>query len=181
MLADEQLQSRLRLIAMLVLDVDGVMTDGDIILMSVLDTFRGEIKRFDVHDGSAVVFLKRAGIETAVISGRKSDTVRARARELDISAVYQGYKWKLDAWQELLKDYPLRPEQICCMGDDLHDLPLMRRAGLVVAVANARPEVKAAAHYVTQASGGRGAVREIAEIILKAQGKWDALIARYQS
>jgi len=169
------LERRARGITTLVLDVDGVLTDGGILLASD----GAELKRFDVQDGSAIVYLIRAGLRVAIISGRRAAAVEARAQELGIEDVYQGYHWKLDAFEELQKKHGLRAEEIACIGDDLPDIPLMRMAGLGVAVANARPEVIGVAHHVTRAAGGAGAVREAAEWLLKIQGKWDGILARY--
>ena len=169
------LNARIRRIRLVVLDVDGVLTDGSIRLT---DSGR-EIKVFHAHDGTGIKYLERAGIRTAVLSGRTSEAVNHRARELGIRYVLQGYKRKLDGWKILLRRCRVRPEEVCCVGDDLPDIPVMAHAGLAVAVANARPEVRAVAHWVTTVSGGHGAVREVAEKILNAQGKWGAIIARY--
>lgn len=175
MISQAELLSRLRAITTVVLDVDGVLTDGGIFI----GPGGAEWKRFDVQDGSGIVYLRRAGLRVAIISGRTAEVVDVRARELEVSDVYQGYKWKLDALHALAAKYGLRGEQICCLGDDLPDLPLMGAVGVSIAVANARPEVQKVAHYVTQARGGAGAVREAAELILRAQGKWNMILSRY--
>jgi 3-deoxy-D-manno-octulosonate 8-phosphate phosphatase (KDO 8-P phosphatase) len=162
-------------ITTVVFDVDGVLTDGGI----VLDSAGNEIKRFDVQDGTGIKYLMRAGIRVALLSGRESHAVVARARELDIEDVYQGRKDKIDAYNDLKRVHSLEDAQIACVGDDLPDVPIMRAAGLAVAVSNARPEVKAVAHYVTEAAGGHGAAREFVEWLLKASGKWEKIMERY--
>jgi 3-deoxy-D-manno-octulosonate 8-phosphate phosphatase (KDO 8-P phosphatase) len=174
-LNESELLPRLRQITTVILDVDGVLTDGGILIARD----GSEMKQFNVHDGSGIRFLKREGIEVAIISGRNVPAVNSRAQELGITEVYQGYNWKLDAFTALTAKLKLSNEQICCLGDDVHDIPLMQRVGVAVAVQNARPEAKQAAHYVTQASGGNGAIREVVELILRAQGKWDSILKRY--
>lgn len=158
-----------------VFDVDGVLTDGSILL----DARGEEIKRFNVQDGTGIKYLQRAGLRVAIISGRQSAATQARARELGIVDVYQGAKEKSAAFADLLATHGLKLEEVACVGDDLPDLPIMRLSGLAVAVANARPEVKALAHYITELPGGMGAAREFAEWLLKTTGRWDAIMARY--
>jgi 3-deoxy-D-manno-octulosonate 8-phosphate phosphatase (KDO 8-P phosphatase) len=160
-----------------ILDVDGVLTDGGI---TVADD-GSETKRFDCHDGAGIMFLLQAGIQVAILSGRQCGAVDRRARELGIRHVRQGAKDKLSAYEDLLRELGLADEAVCCVGDDLADIPVLRRAGLGVAVASARPEVREAADEVTQAPGGRGAVRELAERLLKAQGKWEGILAHYSA
>jgi 3-deoxy-D-manno-octulosonate 8-phosphate phosphatase (KDO 8-P phosphatase) len=162
-------------VKLIAMDVDGVLTDGTAFFGS--GGFEGLF--FNVQDGAAVKWLHRAGLKTALITGRTVEAVKARARALGIEMVYQDAKVKLEVYEQLLKDARVPARSICYVGDDLPDLPVMRRVGLAVAVANARPEVKAAAHVVTEASGGRGAVRELAELILKTQGHWEELTRRY--
>ena len=171
----KDIQARLRAVQLVAMDVDGVLTDGTALYGS--DGFEGLL--FNVHDGSAIKWLHRAGLRSALITGRSVEAVRARARTLDIELVYQGAKVKSEAYEQLLRDCGLPDGAICYVGDDLPDLPLMRRVGLAVAVANARPEVKEAAHVVTETSGGRGAVRELVELILKTQGRWEEVTQRY--
>jgi len=156
-------------------DVDGVLTDGRITLAS--DGL--EIKRFHVWDGSGIKYLLRSGIAVAFLTGRTSDVVAARAAELGVEHVRQGAKSKLPAYESLLTDLGLTDEAVCYVGDDLPDLPVLRRAGMGVAVADARPELLEAADHVTRAAGGEGALRELAEAILKAQNKWAAILSRY--
>jgi len=153
---------------LLILDVDGVLTDGRIIMND-----RGEeIKGFHVKDGHGLRLLMNAGIHVAIITGRKSKTVEHRARDLGIREVYQGVKDKESLAKELIQNKKLDKEEVCCMGDDLPDLPMFNQVGISIAVADASPELLAEADFVTTKKGGKGAVREICELILKAQGKW---------
>ena len=171
------LVERAKNIKLLILDCDGVLTDGRILMTAEGD----EMKTFDVRDGHGLVMFHRAGLRSAIISGRKSAVVQRRAKELGIAHVYEMAWVKLEPYQEILEAEGLEDRQVCYVGDDVVDIPLLRRAGLAVAVADAVAEVKAHSHYVTSAQGGRGAVREIIELILKAQGKWDDLMLRYTS
>jgi 3-deoxy-D-manno-octulosonate 8-phosphate phosphatase (KDO 8-P phosphatase) len=169
------LSARCAAIELLLLDVDGVLTDGSIIYAND----GAELKRFHVRDGSGLKLWHTAGKRAAIISGRKSAAVDRRASELGIGLVLQGRDDKLDALGEVLSSTGLAPECVCALGDDLPDLPVLSRCGLAVAVADACSEVQSAAHFVTSASGGRGAVREAIEWLLKAQGRWAELTARY--
>ncbi|NOZ24278.1 MAG: HAD-IIIA family hydrolase [Planctomycetes bacterium] len=163
-------------IKLISLDMDGVLSDGRIVV-----TDQGwEMKEFDVHDGHGIRMLYRAGLQAAIISGRESKAVAIRARDLGIEHCYLGIHNKIEALTEILAKVNLREDEVCVVGDDLPDMPIMRRCGYPVAVANARPEVKAIAAYVTTAHGGRGAVREVIEMVLKTQGKWDGVMARYR-
>ena len=155
---------------MLVMDVDGVLTDGRIIM----DSHGIETKNFDVQDGMGIFFLKKCGIRTAIISARESGVVAHRASDLKIDKVYVGVYPKISAYESLLKEYNLKDDEVCFIGDDLADIIVMRRAGVAIAVANAVVEVKQIAHYVTLTKGGHGAVREAIELILRAQGLWGA-------
>lgn len=157
------------------MDVDGVLTDGKIIL----DANGVESKAFYVQDGTAITYLHRAGIKTAIISGRNSKVVELRAKELNIETVYLGIHKKLDAYEEILKEHKLKDNEICYIGDDLIDLPILRKVGFPVAVPNAPPEVKEIVSYITDARGGYGAIREVTEKILKSQGKWESITSRY--
>ena len=161
------LAERCRLIELLVLDVDGVLTEGGIVYGP-----EGEWKRFHVRDGSGIVAWRTAGKRTALLSGRHSPTVEVRAAELGIAAVVQGAADKGAALDRLLAELGVAPEQVACVGDDAADVVLFRRCGLAVAVADACPEALAAAHHVTLRAGGRGAVRETIERILRCQGLW---------
>jgi 3-deoxy-D-manno-octulosonate 8-phosphate phosphatase (KDO 8-P phosphatase) len=168
---------RARAVRLVILDVDGVLTDGRILY----GTGGIEVKAFDVRDGHGVKLAHRAGLRTAIITGRTSDIVARRAEELGIADVIQGSRDKLAAYRELAARLGLADAHIACLGDDVTDLPLLARAGLAVAVAGAVAEARAAAHYVTRRAGGRGAVREALELVLKAQGLWDGLLARYRA
>jgi 3-deoxy-D-manno-octulosonate 8-phosphate phosphatase (KDO 8-P phosphatase) len=161
-------------IEMLVVDVDGVLTDGRIVYGDV----GLEIKAFHVRDGSGLKVWRRAGKRAAVITGRASRVVEVRAAELGLSPVFQGVGDKLAAYRQLLAGGRLRPDQVCFVGDDLPDLPLLDNCGLAVAVADACAEARAAAHYVTRAAGGGGAVRETVELILRCQGAWQPVVDR---
>ncbi len=172
---DEQIERKLRAVRLVAMDVDGVLTDG----RAFYGSAGVEGLLFNVQDGTGIKWLQRAGIQTALITGRTLEAVVARAEALGIPLVIQGAKVKLEAYEELKEKTGLSDDAICYIGDDLPDLPVMRRAGLPVAVPNARPEVRAAARLVTEARGGEGAVRELAELILKAQGKWQEITRRY--
>lgn len=169
------LAKRIKGIKLLVLDVDGVMTDGAIIYA---DDGK-ETKNFNVQDGHGIKLLMREGIDVAIITSRESGVVRHRASNLGITLVYQGYKEKLIAFNDLIGKKGIRAEEAAFMGDDLVDLPVMTRAGLSIAVKNAVADVKKRADYVTKKEGGKGAVREAVELILKAQGRWDAVLEYY--
>jgi 3-deoxy-D-manno-octulosonate 8-phosphate phosphatase (KDO 8-P phosphatase) len=162
------------MIELLLLDVDGVLTDGGI----VYGDDGTETKRFHVRDGSALRLWRQAGKRAAVVTGRQSPVVMRRANELGIGPVVQGAADKLAGLRLILAETGLRPEQICAAGDDLPDLPVLRNCGLAVATADACPEVRADAHFVTRAAGGHGAVREAVEWLLKGQGLWDATVQR---
>lgn len=173
---DAPLAGRIRLVGF---DVDGVLTDGGVYLGLVAD-HPAEYKRFHVPDGLGLKMLQWAGIHVALVSGRVSDATAIRARELGIEDVVQddGAR-KLPAFQRLLARHGVSFDACAFVGDDLPDLPLLTRVALPIAVANACPEVRAAARVVTDADGGRGAAREAAELILRARGDWDALVQRY--
>ena len=171
----DELAQKARNVKWLVLDVDGVLTDGK--AFYGLGGFEGV--SFDVQDGAGIKYLKRLGIRTAIISGRTAQAVLYRSRELGIDEVIQGAKVKIHGYQALKERLGFQDSEVCYMGDDLPDIPVMRRVGLAVAVSNARPEVRQLADVVTRASGGRGAVRELAELLLKAQGKWQDILNRY--
>jgi len=162
-------------VKMVVVDVDGVLTDGRIIL----DGEGNELKHFHVRDGSGLRYLQRVGIECAIITGRTSAAVARRADELGIVRVYQGAKVKLDAYEDLLGATGLADDEICYIGDDLPDLPIMKRVGFPACPADAVDLVKRVSSYVANLTGGHGAVREIAEHIMRGQGKWDLVLQRY--
>ena len=169
---------RAKRICLVLMDVDGVLTDGHIYLQSQPDGGATEMKVFSAHDGAGLKLAHRMGLKTGIITGRDSPATTRRAREASVDYVYQGRAEKLGAYEEIVRRAGAADESVAYIGDDLPDLPLLRRAGLAVAVANAVPEVKQAAHYVTTRSGGEGAVREVIELILKSQGKWGEAIPK---
>jgi len=162
-------------IKLLIMDVDGVLTDGRIIYTNSGD----ELKFFDVTDGMGLSLFARAGLKTAILTAKKSRIVLKRSKDMHIDKVYQNAFVKADVIEKILSDFKVSAEEICFIGDDLVDAPVLKKAGFAVAVPSACQEVKDAAHYITKREGGRGAVREVIEIILKAQGKWAGLIKRY--
>ncbi len=197
-------QARAKKIKLLLLDVDGVMTDGTLwFLPAPAGTKRTlgeaqkakadaggfaissdgyvETKGFHAHDGTAMSLARLGGLKVGLITKRISETVALRARDLRLDHVYQGCADKITAFQEILDRERLHPEQACYVGDDIIDLPVMRRCGFAVAVANAREEVKDEAHLVTDHAGGAGAVRDVVEYILRSQGKWDEVLKSYLS
>ena len=195
-------ESRAKKIKLLLFDVDGVLTDGTIWLFpapagaeqqtqghaekmadaggfAIHSQIMIEAKGFNAHDGTAISLAKLGGLKTGLITKRISETVRLRARDLKLEHVYQGAHDKLTVFEEILQKESLKAEQAAYVGDDIIDLPVMRACGLAVAVANARREVKAEAHFVTENEGGRGALRDAVEFILKAQGTWQRVINGY--
>ena len=167
--------ARARKIRVLLMDVDGVLTDGRIYLISRSDGTALEMKAFSAYDGAGLKLARVAGLRTGLITGRESAATLRRARELDMEFVYQGIADKIVTFRKLVQRANVEESEIAYVGDDLPDLPILERVGLAIAVVNAVPEVKRQAHYITRASGGNGAVREVVELILKAQGKWAAL------
>ena len=157
---------RARRIRLLVLDVDGVLTDGRLYLSASGE----ELKVFHVRDGSGLVALQRAGVTVAIVSGRDSPAVTRRAAELGIRHVHQGVADKGAELDRLLAELGVAPEELACVGDDTPDAPMLRRAGLAIGVADAHPALLASAHWVTRAKGGRGAVREVCDLLLSARG-----------
>jgi 3-deoxy-D-manno-octulosonate 8-phosphate phosphatase (KDO 8-P phosphatase) len=172
-----QLASKIRLLLM---DVDGVLTDGHLFNVPGPDGAMVETKGFDSQDGIALQWLSWKGIATGLISGRLSPATVERARQTKFRYVYQGHIEKVPILQEILADSKLDPSEVAYIGDDLTDVVVMRRVGLTFATANARAEVKAIAHYTTQAPGGSGAVREVIELLLKAQGRWEEILRHYE-
>jgi len=163
-------------IQMLAMDVDGVLTDGTLII----NADGSESKFFNSLDGHGILMWQRAGLKVALVSGRKSEPTRYRAEELQIEYVFQDCHNKLSVFEKFLEQIGLSPEKVAYIGDDLTDLPVMRYVGFGVAVANAVAEVKQQADYVTTAAGGSGAVREVIEYILKNSGRWQKLMERYE-
>ncbi len=167
-------------IKLLLMDVDGVLTDGKIFNVPGADGQMVETKGFNAQDGIGLQWLSWKGIQTGVISGRDSPAVVERARQCHMTYVYQGHIEKIPILEEILTKSGFGHDETAYIGDDLTDVTIMRRVGFAVAPANARPEVKAAAHYVTRAAGGDGAVREAIELILKAQGLWVEILRHYE-
>ncbi len=166
---------RARRITHLFLDCDGVLTDGGIYLLPDGE----EIKRFDIRDGHGITMWRRAGHKVAILSGRGSRSLEQRVEELAIEYLVQRTWNKLDSFKELTEKYALVPEEIAYMGDDVVDIPIMRRVSLAAAPAGAAAEVLDSAHVITDLNGGHGAVREFIEMLLTAQGRWDQLMQRY--
>lgn len=162
-------------IRLLLLDVDGVLTNGQIIY----DCTGNELKMFDVRDGHGLKLIQRAGIQVGIITGRRSQVVARRAEELGISILYQGAINKLEPFLEIMTKTGLASHQVAYVGDDLIDLPVMRRVGFSATVADAAPEVLSRVDYVAARSGGRGAVREICDLLLRAGGHWKEVTSRY--
>ena len=161
-------------IKLVILDVDGVMTDGRI----VIDDNGVESRNFDIKDGMGVVVLMMSGVEVAIITSKKSGAVRHRAEEVKIKRFQEGIKKKTEPYEEMLKEMGITDAEVAYVGDDLVDLSMMKRVGLPIAVGDAVDDVKQHAAYVTKARGGYGAVREVAEMILKSQDKWDKILSK---
>lgn len=170
-------ETRAKRIKLLILDIDGVMTDGRLYLSGEGETF----KQFNILDGLGIKLLRQNGVEVAIISGRSSAALTKRARDLGIEHLYQGREDKLQALTELMAQMTLSLDEVAHMGDDLPDLPVMRRVGLAMAPANAYRLVKQHAQYCTETAGGAGAVREACDFLLSAQGKLDTALAPYLS
>jgi len=176
-LETEDIEHRARRVKLLLMDCDGVLTDGRLWLTADGD----EQKAFHARDGQGISLLHRAGLKTGIISGRKSSAVERRAQELKMSYVRQYAKDKIKALEEILAEAEVSADECAYIGDDVADIPVMRRVGFAVAVADAVEETKAAAHYVTNLNGGHAAVREVTDLILEAQGRWEELMQRYLS
>lgn len=171
----QDIEKQLKNVKLLAMDVDGVLTTGDAIYGS--DGF--EAVAFNVRDGASIKWLQRYGLTTAIITGRTVQAVRERAEDLGISHIYQGAKVKIEAYAKLKADTGMTDEDICYIGDDLTDIPVLRHAGMAATVANAPQEVKNVADLVTDVPSGKGAVRQLAEMLLKTQGHWAKLMERY--
>jgi len=169
------MDDKLKKIKLLLLDVDGVLTDGRI----VYDNHGNELKSFDVKDGHGLKLVQRAGLRVGIITGRQSDLVVKRAAELGIEILYQGVLRKLEPYLEILESTGFSDEQVAYVGDDLIDLPLLRRVGFSATVADAHPDVLPHVDFVSQGEGGRGAVREICDLLLKGGGHWAQVTDRY--
>lgn len=168
-------KAKIEKVKLLILDCDGVLTDGSIIYSE----HGGETKAFNVRDGHGIKLLKSVGIECAIITARSSEVLKRRAEELGIVHLYQGELDKAAAYNRLLKECKLEPDETLYVGDDIIDIPVFTRVGVGVAVADAVAELIEHADCVTSACGGRGAVREVAEIVMKIQGHWDSVMAKY--
>jgi 3-deoxy-D-manno-octulosonate 8-phosphate phosphatase (KDO 8-P phosphatase) len=170
------LKKRAAQIKVLLMDVDGTMTDGSVTLLSQPDGTALEIKTFDAHDGQGLTLAHSAGLQTGCITGRESAALLRRANEMKMSFIYMKQPVKMPAYEEILSKAGIVDAEAAYVGDDLPDIPLMRRVGLAIAVGDAVPEVKKAAHYTTDALAGHGAIREAVELILKSKGIWEEMI-----
>ena len=175
MIKDEELKSRIRKIRLLILDVDGVLTDGRIII----DDAGQESKHFDVKDGHGLKLIMRYGIDVVLLTGRSSAVVTHRAADLGIREVYQGILNKIDFFIQFIEKRGINPEEVAYIGDDVVDIPILKRVGFSIAVQDAADEVKEKVDHITGKPGGRGAVRETCDLILKVQGKWEEVARRY--
>lgn len=169
---NKSLKEQLKKVKLLILDVDGVLTNGEI----VVNDLGQETKIFNVQDGFGIVIFRKAGLKTAIISARASKAVRHRAKDLGIDKVYLNSRDKVKSYKEILKDLKMKDENVCFIGDDLPDLALMNQVGVKITVPNARPEIKRVVQHVTKKQGGQGAVREVIELILKTQGRWKKIV-----
>jgi 3-deoxy-D-manno-octulosonate 8-phosphate phosphatase (KDO 8-P phosphatase) len=169
------IDARAKAIKLVLFDVDGVLTDGKI-LMHADGT---ESKQFDIRDGTAIVWALRLGLTVGFLSARSSPPTALRAAQLGVTLVHQGVASKLETYDQIVDELLLEPEQVAYMGDDVLDLPVLRRAGLSAAPADAVPAVRERVHWISRAAGGHGAARELIEMILKSQDKWDGLVAAY--
>ena len=169
------MKEKIKRIKVLALDVDGVLTDGKIIF----DSLGQEVKIFNVHDGFGLVMLKKAGFKTAILTARASKAVEFRVRDLNIDKLYQDAHPKIHAYQQMLNEFAVKDGEVCFVGDDLPDLQILKRVGFAVVPPNAVAEVQKAADYITKNRGGQGAVREVVELILKTQGKWEKTVGHY--
>jgi len=158
------------------MDVDGTMTDGGVLLLSQPDGSALEMKKFDAHDGQGLTLAHTAGIRTGCITGRESPALLRRAHEMKMDYIYMKIALKMPAYEEILAKAGVKAAEVAFVGDDLPDIPILKRVGLAVAVGNAVADVKKIAHCTTKAHGGRGAIREAIELILKSKGIWDELI-----
>ena len=179
-LTEEALRDKAAQIKLLLMDVDGVLTDGRLFLVPDRDGNMIETKGFDSQDGIALRWLSWNNIKTGVISGRESPATVERARQVNMTYVFQGHIEKIPIYEQIIADAKVGPEEIAYIGDDLTDIVIMRRVGLSFAPANARAEVKHCANAVTNAVGGSGAVREVIELLLSARGAWESLLRKYE-
>lgn len=174
---DIDIQQRAAKIKLLILDVDGILTDGRIIY----DSRGRDLKLFDVRDGLGVYLLRRMGIKTILITAKASKAIKPRARDMRVDKVYGSIVPKTKVYEKILNDYNLDDDQVCFMGDDLVDIGILKRVGLPITVPGACEEVKELCAYITEKRGGRGAVREVVELILKSQDKWREAVKLYDN
>jgi 3-deoxy-D-manno-octulosonate 8-phosphate phosphatase (KDO 8-P phosphatase) len=179
-LMQKELFRRAAAIKVLLMDVDGVMTDGRLYLLPDRDGNMLETKGFDSQDGIALRWLRWYDIQTGVISGRESPATAERARQVGMTWVFQGHIEKIPLFEQILAEANVTRDEVAYIGDDLTDVVIMRRVGLSFATANARPEAKRSANAVTHAQGGCGAVREVIEVLLRARGVWESLLQKYE-
>ncbi len=183
-LASPEVLARARKIKLFLMDVDGTLTDGGVCLISTTAADGSgkpsvsEMKVFNAHDGQGLSLAHTMGIQTGFITGRSSPAVAKRTEELKVPFVYLGQAKKTQAFEECLQKAGVTEEEVAYLGDDLPDIPLAQRAGLAVCVADGAPELAAICHFITRRAGGRGAAREVVELILKAQGRWDEAIPK---
>jgi 3-deoxy-D-manno-octulosonate 8-phosphate phosphatase (KDO 8-P phosphatase) len=171
------IRARAKKIRVLLMDADGTLTDGRVWLISEPDDQSAvEMKVFDAHDGAGLTLVRSAGIRTGIITGRESPAMRRRAKEMKIEFLYERVPEKIPIYEEILRIARVTDAEVAYVGDDLPDIPVMQRVGLAIAVGDATPETKRAAHYVTKALGGRGGVREAIELIMKSQGIWEKML-----
>jgi 3-deoxy-D-manno-octulosonate 8-phosphate phosphatase (KDO 8-P phosphatase) len=178
MLPTAEIEDRARKIKLFLMDVDGTLTDGSVNLISLPDGGVAEMKAFNSQDGAGLKLAHIMGIRTGFITGRKSPAVTQRAHELSVEFVYLGQETKMKAFEECVQKAGVREEEVAYMGDDLPDMPVAKRAGLAIAVGNAAAELKAICHYITNARGGDGSAREVIELILKSQGRWEEAVPK---
>jgi 3-deoxy-D-manno-octulosonate 8-phosphate phosphatase (KDO 8-P phosphatase) len=179
-LTELELARRAAAIKVLLMDVDGVLTDGRLYLVPGSDGKLVETKGFDSQDGIALRWLQWYDIKTGVISGRESPATAGRASQVGMTWVFQGHIEKIPLFEQIVSEAQVQPEQVAYVGDDLTDVVIMHRAGLSFATANAREEVKRSAMAITAAAGGSGAVREVIEVLLKGHGVWEELLKKYE-
>lgn len=180
-LPTEEIAERARRIRLLLADCDGVLTNGRLYVSTSGGLTTETVKVFHIHDGQGMRLAVQAGLVLGIISGRSSSALAERAREMHVRHLYQGVSNKLEIYERIKAEEQLKDKQIAYIGDDLPDLPPMRRSGLSIAVADAVAEISECAHLVTSKRGGRGAVREAIELLLRAQEKWDELVAQFKS
>jgi len=177
---DPQILERAAKVKLLLMDVDGVLTNGKLYNVPDPEGKMVETKGFDSQDGIGLQWLSWKNIKTGVISGRVSPATAERARQCKMAYVYQGHIEKVPILEEIMADAKIHLSEVAYVGDDLTDVVIMRRVGLAIAPANSRPEVKRAAHHITQANGGEGAIREVVELLLNAQGHWQEILKHYE-